>query len=267
MKTLKNSAFGLLLTIVVFSAQGQGATTNQKTMKSVLHKANTRGHANHGWLDAHHTFSFANYYDRNRIQFGALRVLNDDIVAGGRGFGEHPHDNMEIITIPLRGALQHKDNTGGEGVIRAGEVQVMSAGTGVLHSEVNASASEEVNLLQIWVFPNVRNVKPRYDQKAFQAEGRNNQWQTIVSPVQNTEALWIHQNAWFSLGNFSKGKRTEYKLNKSGNGIYIFIIEGDVIVNDQKLNKRDGLGVWEVDKLSFTAESDAQILLMEVPMK
>ncbi len=267
MKTLKNSAFALLLTIVVFSAQGQGSNSNQKMMKSVLHKANTRGHANHGWLDAHHTFSFANYYDRNRIQFGALRVLNDDIVAGGRGFGEHPHDNMEIITIPLRGALQHKDNTGGQGIIKAGEVQVMSAGTGVLHSEVNASAKEEVNLLQIWVFPNVRNVKPRYDQKSFQVEGRNNQWQNIVSPFQNTEALWIHQEAWFSLGNFLKGKRTEYKLNKSGHGVYIFIIEGDVTVNDQKLNKRDGLGVWDVDKLNFTAESDAQILLMEVPMK
>lgn len=267
MKTIKNSAFALLLTLVVFSAQGQASNTNQKMMKSVLHKANTRGHANHGWLDAHHTFSFANYYDRNRIQFGALRVLNDDIVAGGRGFGEHPHDNMEIITIPLRGALQHKDNTGGQGIIRAGEVQVMSAGTGVLHSEVNASAKEEVNLLQIWVFPNTRNVKPRYDQKSFSAEGRNNQWQNIVSPIQNTDALWIHQEAWFSLGNFSKGKSTEYKLNKSGHGIYIFIIEGDVTVNDQKLNKRDGLGVWDVDKLNFTAESDAQILLMEVPMK
>lgn len=263
MKSLRNSMLMLLLVAITFASTAQ----KTKTMKTVYHKADTRGHAYHGWLDAHHTFSFANYYDPLRIQFGALRVLNDDIVQGGKGFGQHPHDNMEIITIPLRGALEHKDNTGGHGIIRAGEVQVMSAGTGVQHSEVNASPTEDVNLLQIWVFPRQKNVQPRYDQKQFAVEGRTNKWQTIVSPSKDTEALWVNQDTWFSLGKFGKGISSEYLLNIKSNGVYVFVIEGELTVNGQKLSKRDGLGVWDVDKLNLVADKDAEVLLMEVPMK
>lgn len=235
-------------------------------MKTVLHKANTRGHANHGWLDSHHTFSFAGYFDPQRINFGALRVLNDDVVAGGAGFGQHPHDNMEIISIPLRGALEHGDNTGGRGVIKSGEVQIMSAGSGIAHSEKNASKTEDVNFLQVWVFPKERNIQPRYDQKLFASEERANKFQTVVSPDKKDGSLWINQDAWFSLGKLSKGSSVEYLNNRKANGVYAFVIEGDVTINDQKLNKRDGLGVSEIDKLSITADSDAEVLLMEVPM-
>ncbi|MBX2947535.1 MAG: pirin family protein [Cyclobacteriaceae bacterium] len=235
-------------------------------MKTVLHKANTRGHANHGWLDSYHTFSFAGYHDPTRIHFGALRVLNDDVVKGGAGFGQHPHDNMEIISIPLRGALEHGDNTGGHGIIQSGEVQIMSAGSGIAHSEKNASKTEDVNFLQIWVFPKERNIQPRYDQKLFPATDRLNKFQTVVSPEKKNGALWINQDAWFSLGKFEKGKSTEYSINKPGNGVYAFIIEGDVNINDQKLNKRDGFGIWDVEKIVITAGQDAEVLLIEVPM-
>lgn len=263
MRTKIIQAFALLMAIG-FSAPAQSKTKNE--MKTILHKADTRGHANHGWLDAHHTFSFANYFDRERIQFGALRVLNDDIVKGGKGFGEHPHDNMEIVTIPLRGALEHRDNTGGHGIIRAGEVQIMSAGTGVKHSEVNASATEEVNLLQIWVFPKEKNIRPRYAQKFFEEQGRLNQWQIIVSPLQNESSLWINQEAWFTRGTFSKGTTQEYAINKVSNGVYVFVLEGDVSINGQKLARRDGLGVWNATTFSVSATSDAELLLIEIPM-
>lgn len=236
-------------------------------MKTVLHQADTRGHANHGWLDSYHTFSFAGYHDPSRIHFGALRVLNDDVVKGGTGFGQHPHDNMEIISIPLRGALEHGDNTGGHGIIESGEVQIMSAGSGILHSEKNASKTEDVNFLQIWVFPKERNIQPRYDQKLFSASDRQNKFQTVVSPEKNNGALWINQDAWFSLGKLVAGVSTEYTIHKSGNGVYAFIIEGDVAIGDQKLNKRDGFGVWDVEKIVITAKQDAEVLLIEVPMK
>jgi redox-sensitive bicupin YhaK (pirin superfamily) len=235
-------------------------------MKTILHKASTRGHANHGWLDSYHTFSFAGYYDPTRIHFGALRVLNDDVVKGAAGFGQHPHDNMEIVSIPLRGALEHGDNTGGHGIIKSGEVQIMSAGSGIAHSEKNASKTDDVNFLQIWVFPKEKNIQPRYDQKLFPAEERANAFQTVVAPDKKDGALWINQDAWFSLGKFSKGKNAEYELNKNTNGVYAFIIDGDVTINGQLLNKRDGFGVWETDKLSLTADSDAEVLLIEVPM-
>lgn len=235
-------------------------------MKTVIHKAGTRGHANHGWLDSHHTFSFAGYHDPSRVNFGALRVLNDDIVAGGRGFGQHPHDNMEIISIPLKGSLEHGDNTGGHGIIKSGEVQIMSAGSGIAHSEKNASSTEAVNFLQIWVFPKVRNIQPRYDQKLFLAENRINKFETVVSPEKDGKGLWINQDAWFSLGKLQAGSSTEYVLNKNSNGVYAFVIEGDVTINGQKLNKRDGLGVWDTDKLSVVADNEAEVLLMEVPM-
>lgn len=235
-------------------------------MKTTLHKAETRGHANHGWLDSHHTFSFAGYYNPTRVQFGMLRVLNDDIVKGGAGFGQHPHDNMEIISIPLKGALEHGDNTGGHGIIRSGEVQIMSAGAGIAHSERNASKDEDVNFLQIWVFPKERNIKPRYDQKLFGREDRKNRFQTVVSPEKNESSLWINQDAWFSLGNLTKGFNTEYAVKKTSNGVYVFVIEGEVTVNGEKLSGRDGLGVWDTEKLSITADTDAEVLLIDVPM-
>jgi quercetin 2,3-dioxygenase len=235
-------------------------------MKTVVHKANTRGHANHGWLDSYHTFSFAGYYDPARIHFGALRVLNDDVVKGGAGFGQHPHDNMEIASIPLRGALEHGDNTGGHGIIKSGEVQIMSAGSGITHSEKNASQNEDVNFLQIWVFPKEKNIKPRYDQKLFSPADRVNKFQTIISPDNDNGALWINQDAWFSLGNISTGVSTEYVLRNPGNGVYVFVMEGDITVNEQPLNKRDGLGIWEVDRLTITANSSAEVLLIELPM-
>ncbi len=236
------------------------------TMKTILHKSDTRGHAYHGWLDSHHTFSFAGYHDAARMHFGMLRVLNDDIVKGGMGFGQHPHDNMEIISIPLKGSLEHGDNTGGYGIIKSGEVQIMSAGSGLSHSEKNASSKEDVNFLQIWVFPKTRNITPRYDQKEFSAANRTNKFQTVVSPEKAAGTLWINQDAWFHLGNLKKGSITDYTLKKAGNGIYAFVIEGDVSIHEQKLNKRDGLGVWDTEKISVSADTDSEVLLIEVPM-
>lgn len=233
-------------------------------MKTVIHKADSRGAADHGWLKAKHTFSFANYYDPSRIHFGVLRVLNDDWVAPTMGFGMHPHDNMEIITIPLEGALRHRDSMGNEGVIEKNEVQVMSAGTGVYHSEHNASSERPVSLLQIWVMPNAKNVEPRYMQKRFDAADRQNQWQTIVSP--DKSGLWIHQDTWFSLGDFSKENTITYTLNKASNGVYLFVIDGSIEVGGETLSKRDGMGINDVNEVTIKAFSDAQVLLMEVPM-
>jgi redox-sensitive bicupin YhaK (pirin superfamily) len=235
-------------------------------MNTVIHKAITRGHANHGWLDSHHTFSFAGYHNPERVQFGALRVLNDDVVKGGAGFGQHPHDNMEIISIPLRGALEHGDNTGGKGIIQSGEVQIMSAGSGLSHSERNASRTDDINFLQIWVFPKVKNIEPRYDQRAFPASERKARWQNIVSPEKDSEALWINQDAWFSLANFEKGNIVEYALHQPGHGAYVFVIDGDVTIGDQQLSRRDGIGIWNTETISITADSKAEVLLIEVPM-
>ncbi len=241
--------------------------------KTILYKADTRGHANHGWLNAHHSFSFASYHDSQRMHFGVLRVLNDDIVDAGMGFGTHPHDNMEIITIPLEGALEHKDSMGNIGVIQHGDIQVMSAGTGIQHSEYNKNKDQPVKLLQIWVFPDKKNVKPRYDQITLNLDDRKNKLQQIVFPFTGDENLkggkdgvWIHQSAWFNLGKFEKDKTVEYSINKSGNGIYAFVISGDATLDGQKLNMRDGLGISDTDKITIHADSDMEILLMEVPM-
>jgi len=236
-------------------------------MKTILHKSHTRGHANHGWLDTHHTFSFANYYDEERMHFGALRVLNDDYVDGGMGFGKHPHDNMEIISIPLSGDLEHKDSMGNTTVIKQNDVQIMSAGTGVQHSEYNKNKGEKVNFLQLWIFPKVRNITPRYDQKTFDPNERVNKLQQIVSPVESNPGVTINQDAWLHLGNFEAGVSSNYTIHQNGNGVYVFVLSGDVTINDQKLNKRDGLGIWETDKFSITANSNAEILLIEVPIK
>ena len=234
----------------------------------ILYKENTRGHANHGWLNAHHSFSFANYYNPERMHFGVLRVLNDDLIDGGMGFGSHPHDNMEIITIPLAGAIAHKDSMGNSAVINAGEIQVMSAGTGVSHSEFNALEDVQLNLLQIWLFPNKKNVAPRYDQKTLDVAARHNNFKQILSPNADDDNVWIHQDAWFSLGKFDADFETEYKIKKAGNGVYAFVISGEVTVNGQVLNKRDAIGIWDTDSISFKANSaDAEVLLMDVPME
>lgn len=235
-------------------------------MKTVLHKAATRGHANHGWLNSYHSFSFAGYYNPERIHFGALRVLNDDSVAAGMGFGTHPHDNMEIISIPLNGDLKHKDSMGNEAIIKQGDIQVMSAGTGISHSEMNANKDKEVKFLQIWVFPNKKNVQPRYGQITLNESKMKNDLLQVLSPNADDEGVWIHQDAWFSLGNLEKGITKEYKLKETNNGVYAFVLEGDVTINGESLNKRDGLGISETDTLSITADSDARLLLMEVPM-
>ncbi|MCD6017142.1 MAG: pirin-related protein [Bacteroidetes bacterium] len=233
---------------------------------TILHKAETRGDANHGWLHSKHTFSFANYYNPERMHFGVLRVLNDDTVAEGMGFGTHPHDNMEIISIPLEGDLEHKDSMGNTTVIKNGDVQVMSAGSGVQHSEYNKSKDKPVKFLQIWVFPNKKNVTPRYDQVTLKEEDRHNKLQQILSPDPNDAGVWIHQNAWFHLGKFDKGISTEYKIKGKGNGLYIFNLNGDLDVNGQLVNTRDGFGIWDIESVKLTAKSNAEFLLMEVPM-
>lgn len=234
---------------------------------SVLHKAETRGEARNGWLLSRHTFSFANYYDPERIHFGALRVINDDIVDAGMGFGTHPHDNMEIISIPLEGDLEHKDSMGNVAVIKHGDVQVMSAGTGIFHSEYNKNRDQKVKFLQIWVFPNKKQVKPRYDQITLNVADRHNKLQQILSPNSDDEGVWIHQNAWFHMGNFEKGVTAEYQMMAPGNGVYAFILNGDATINGESLSARDGYGILDVEGVSIMADSDLEILLMEVPMK
>lgn len=241
--------------------------TNSKIMENtILHKSETRGDANHGWLHSKHTFSFANYHNPERMHFGVLRVLNDDTVAAGMGFGTHPHDNMEIISIPLEGDLEHKDSMGNVTVIKNGDIQVMSAGTGIQHSEYNKNKDQQVKFLQIWVFPNKKNVTPRYDQITLKSEDRHNKLQQIISPNESDEGVWIHQNAWFHLGKFDKGITTEYSIKGKGNGLYIFNLNGNLKVNDQVLNTRDGFGIWDIEKVTLNAESDTEFLIMEVPM-
>ena len=234
-------------------------------MKKIFHSASSRGEANHGWLHAKHSFSFANYFNPERIQFGALRVLNDDTVAPGMGFGTHPHDNMEIITIPLEGALEHKDSMDNVGVIEADEIQVMSAGTGVYHSEYNRNKDQAVSLLQIWVFPNEQNVKPRYDQKNIKDLKKVNALYPVVTPDPEAPGMWIHQDAWFHMGDFDTTTELEYDLHKKGNGVYAFLIEGTAEIAGETLQKRDALGVWDTDRFSLKVNPHSRILLIEVP--
>ena len=236
-------------------------------MKTTFHKSTDRGHANHGWLDSHHSFSFAHFYDPLKINFGALRVLNDDIVQGGMGFGTHPHDNMEIISIPLSGDLEHKDSMGNTGAIRENDVQIMSAGSGIQHSEYNKNKDRLVNFLQIWVFPKKRNITPRYDQRTLNPGDRVNKLQVIVSPLgSDDDSVKINQDAWFALADLEKEKSVNYDLHDKTHGVYVFVIDGDVTVNGTKLNKKDGLGVSETESLSITADTNSKVLLMEVPM-
>ena len=234
--------------------------------KHIIHRARTRGNANFGWLNSYHTFSFGHYFDPARTHFGALRVLNDDTVAEGMGFGTHPHDNMEIISIPLMGDLEHQDSMGNKTVIKHGDVQVMSAGTGIQHSEYNKNKDQEVKFLQIWVIPNKRGVTPRYDQITLDIKDRENKFQQVLSPIADDEGVWIHQDAWFHMGNFEAGKTANYSIKKSGNGVYAFILSGAVTINGEALSNRDGMGIENAEELTILANTNAEILLMEVPM-
>ncbi|HMO32898.1 MAG TPA: pirin family protein [Lacibacter sp.] len=236
-------------------------------MQTVYHPAASRGHAQHGWLNSYHTFSFGGYYNPERIHFGALRVLNDDTVAPGMGFGTHPHDNMEIISIPLRGDLKHRDSMGNEAVIREGDIQVMSAGSGIAHSEMNANRDKEVKFLQIWVFPNRKEVQPRYGQLTMDPVLQKNNLAQVLSPDPNDEGVWIHQDAWFHMGRLDAGISREYQLRRNGNGVYVFVLDGTLTIGGQELQPRDGLGITGTAAFTLTATSNARVLLMEVPLQ
>ena len=235
-------------------------------MNTVLYPAKERGNVSLGWLDSFHSFSFGQYHDPNKIHFGALRVVNDDSIAGGGGFGTHPHDNMEIVTIPLEGKLAHKDSTGNEGVIKKGDVQIMSAGTGIRHSEYNASSTEYAKLLQIWVFPKLKNIKPVYSQRAFDLKNRKNNWQVVISPDPEEQALNINQDARFSLVDLEAGKTIGYKMKWKNSGLYLFVVEGAIKSSGQLLSKRDALGISETVQININAVGDSQLLAIEVPL-
>lgn len=235
-------------------------------MKKLIYRADERGMQNHGWLKAAHSFSFASYYDPLKNNFGLLRVLNDDIISPGMGFGTHGHDNMEIVTIPLKGSLAHKDSLGSEGLIGPGEVQVMSAGSGIRHSEYNGSITNEVNLLQLWVFPKKENIEPRYDQKKFEIEGKDNHFHVLVSPNGEENSMWINQDAFFSLGNFTKDFAQNYQIKHQGNGAYVFLIEGKIEIDGETFNKRDAAGIYETDAFDIKILENSKILVIDVPM-
>lgn len=235
-------------------------------MKSIIHKASERGHANHGWLNAYHSFSFGGWYHPEKVQFGVLRVLNDDTIAAGMGFGTHPHDNMEIITIPLEGDLAHKDSMGNAATIKTGDVQVMSAGTGIQHSEFNPNKDQHTKLFQIWVFPKVRNVAPRYQQITLDKSLEKNNFAQILSPNPDDAGVWIHQDAWFYLSDFEQDFSKKLSQKKEGNGFYIMNISGEIEVNQHRLSDRDAIGIWETNAIAVKAHSAAKFLVMEVPM-
>jgi quercetin 2,3-dioxygenase len=235
-------------------------------MKTIIHKAEERGHADHGWLDAHHSFSFASWYDPSKVHFGMLRVLNDDIVAPGMGFGMHPHNDMEIITIILEGALQHKDNMGNGSVIKPGDVQVMSAGTGVVHSEFNPSKTERTNLFQLWIFPKEKNIQPRYDQKTFDVNSRKNKVQVVASGFKSNGELYIHQDAALSMAQLDAGNKINYPMMKKGNGAYVMVVNGKATIAGNELKQRDAIGVWETDSFEMEAVENCEVLIVEVPM-
>ncbi|WP_430817133.1 pirin family protein [Carboxylicivirga sp. RSCT41] len=235
-------------------------------MQTQVIRAESRGKADYGWLKANYSFSFANYYNPERTHFGVLRVLNDDVIAPSTGFDTHPHDNMEIITIPLSGRLMHKDSMGHTSFIENGEVQVMSAGKGIFHSEYNGSDSDELNLFQVWLFPNKKNVEPRYQQISLSTVEKRNELYQVLSPNDNDEGVWIHQDAWFSMAKADAGWETIYKSKKAGNGIYLMVIEGELEVADTLLNKRDAIAISDFSELKLKAISDAYILIMDVPM-
>lgn len=236
-------------------------------MKKVIHTADSRGRAEHGWLSSRFSFSFAEYYNPERKHFGVLRVLNDDIIQPKMGFGMHPHDNMEIVSIPLKGALEHRDSMGNGSIIKAGEVQLMSAGTGVRHSEFNPSKEEAGSFLQIWLFPKERNIEPRYFQKSFEAQDMQNKMHLIVSPTGQNDSLTINQDAWFSMGNMQKGQNLSYEIKGQGNGLYIFVIEGSLEIAGDTLNKRDAVGISEAQSIDIEVKEDSQLLFIDLPMR
>ncbi|MDB5132696.1 MAG: yhhW 2 [Mucilaginibacter sp.] len=235
-------------------------------MQTIFHPADSRGKVDLGWLKSYHTFSFGNYYDPARINFGALRVLNDDTVEGGEGFGDHPHDNMEIISIPLTGGLKHRDSMDNVAVISDGDIQVMSAGTGIFHEEHNDDPEEKVQFLQIWIYPNQLNVEPRYGQLTLNKAARHNKLQQILSPNPDDPGVWIYQDAWFYLGNFDKGLQCVYRLKDKSNGVYVFVINGHAEINGRQLHTRDGLGLWELETITISFFENTELLLMEIPM-
>jgi len=235
-------------------------------MKTIFHPASERGHVNFGWLNSFHSFSFGHWYDPSKVHFGALRVLNDDQVRGGGGFGTHPHDNMEIVSIPLHGELSHKDSIGTQGLIKTGDVQIMSAGTGIQHSEMNASKTDPVSFLQIWVFPKKENIKPRYDQKTFNLSERFNKWQVVVSPEEKEGGVWINQDARFALSKLEEGKTISYVPKFANSGVYFFLIDGQVEAGGRQISRRDAIGISAADKISIKANEDSEILAIEVPM-
>ncbi len=235
-------------------------------MNTILYKSEDRGYADHGWLKANHSFSFAGYYDPNKIHFGVLRVLNDDTIAAGMGFGMHPHENMEIITIPFSGTLAHNDSMGNNGTIGYGEIQVMSAGSGITHSEFNHSKDEAVTLFQLWLFPNKKNVTPRYDQISYDKEKLHNEWQQIISPDVNDEGSWIYQDAWFHLGKFDKDATTQYPIHKQGNGIYLMVIEGEIMVEGNTLALRDAIGITDAETIQIQVNKPCFLLILDIPM-
>lgn len=236
-------------------------------MKSIFHSSESRGQANHGWLYAKHSFSFANWHNRDRMHFGALRVLNDDIVAAETGFGKHPHDNMEIITIPLNGEIQHEDSMGHKEIIRTNQVQVMSAGSGIYHSEFNSSKTEELKLFQIWIFPNKENVEPRYTTINYKWEDAENTFLQLISPKEEKKGSWIHQNAWIHIINMEKAKTANYTIKNKGNGVYVMLIDGLLEIEKQEMKDRDAIGIWETESVNIFSQEESQILLIEVPMK
>ncbi|TND05902.1 MAG: pirin family protein [Bacteroidetes bacterium] len=235
-------------------------------MKTILHPAGERGHANHGWLDAHHSFSFASWYNPAKMHFGLLRVLNDDTIAAGMGFGKHPHDNMEIVTIPLSGVIKHADSTGGAGEIKAGEVQIMSAGSGIEHSEFNGSNHEELKLFQVWVFPKEKNIKPRYDQREFGEDALKNNLKVLVSPDAADNALWINQDAFFSMGKFDREEELNYTMKRKGNGAFVMVVEGGAAIDGKLLGRRDAIGVYDTESFTAKLQAGTQVLVIEVPM-
>ena len=235
-------------------------------MKPIYHQNQSRGLADHGWLKSRHTFSFANYYDPERMNFGILRVLNDDIVTPSMGFGTHPHENMEIISIPLSGSLRHQDSMGNKHIISTGEVQIMSAGSGITHSEYNNSSSEDVNFLQIWVLPKERDITPRYDQKVFDEGNRKNRFQLLVAPENSEETVLINQDAWFSLADIEAEKQVAYEKNDKKNGVYFFVIEGNVKIEGHDIKRRDGLGLIDGETYPISAQTKTQLLAIEVPL-
>jgi len=236
-------------------------------MKKIIYNANDRGMQDHGWLKAAHSFSFGQFHDPNKMHFGLLRVLNDDIIAPGKGFGRHGHDNMEIVTIPLNGSLAHQDSTGSIGNITAGEVQIMSAGSGIEHSEFNGSSTEEVNLLQIWVFPKVRNISPRYDQQRYDLQSNTNSFVTIVSSGEDKGVMWINQDSVFSLGKFDASTTVNYTMKHPGNGAYVFLLEGNIEIDESSFSRRDAVGLYDTENFDISVKENAKILIIEVPME